>query len=574
MKPKILILGGGFAGLFTARELQKTLGNDAEIEIINSENYFVFQPLLPEVAAGSIAPTHAVSPLRYLLRGVAVRKAWVESVDFDSKTVTVFQGVQRRPTKVAYDHLVIALGQGSDLSRIPGMTEHGLTMKTLEDARRLRAHVVERLEHAEITGSPDIKRAALTFCVIGGGFSGIETVGEIKDLIDRSLKFYPNIRPEEIRVITIEFADRILGEMPESLSEYATEHLRQRGIDIRLKTGVASATATQLVTSADEVIDTRTIVATIGNAPSRVVRGMALPLQQGRIAVDRTLQVPSRDGVWSLGDCAHIPLKDDASERADFAPPTAQFAVREARHLARNVAAKVRSQPLTPFSYTSQGSLASLGAHRGVAEVRGRRVTGLPAWFLWRAYYLMFLPGIGTRVRVLVNWLLDTLSARNVVVLRSHQTPSVRHARYRAGDRVFEAGNRADGVYTVIEGEMELRFTEEATGRTVVRTLGPGEHFGERLILGDRQRSGTVRALTDSRVLILDRDAFLMMADGLGVFRDYFSERLREVYGLDWPPRDDPETQPQDAPKIATDPGPSGPSRHWVDRVEDQPARP
>ena len=538
MKSKVLILGGGFAGLFAAREFQRKLGDAVDIEIINSENYFVFQPLLPEVAAGSIAPTHAVSPLRYLLRGVAVRKAWVESVDFQEKVVTVFQGVQRRPTKVGYDHLVIALGQATDLSRVPGLAEHGLTMKTLEDARRLRAHVIDRLEHAEITSSPEIKRGALTFCVIGGGFSGIETVGEIKELIDRSLKFYPRIRPDEVRVITLEFGDRILGEMSERLSGYAAEQLAKRGIEIRLGTGVASATGTQLVATDGEVIDTRTIVATIGNSPSRVVRDMNLPLQGGRIVVERTLRVRGREDVWALGDCAMIPMKDGAAERSDFAPPTAQFAVREATLLASNIAASLRSQTLAPFNYTSQGSLASLGAHRGVAEVRGRQISGLPAWFLWRAYYLAFLPGIGTRMRVLLNWLLDTLSPRNAVVLKSHTTPAVRHALYKAGDRVFEAGSRADGVYTVIEGSMELRFHDAATDREVVRILGPGEHFGERLILGDRQRSGTVRALADSRVLVLDREAFLMIARGFPIFGEYFSKRMHDVYGLDWPAHD------------------------------------
>lgn len=536
MNPKILILGGGFAGLFAARELRRKLRDSADIEIINSENYFVFQPLLPEVAAGSIAPTHAVSPLRYLLPGVAVRKAWIESVDFDAKVVTVFQGVQRRPTKVSYDHLVIALGQASDLSRIPGMSEHGLTLRTLEDARRLRAHVIERLEHADITSSAEIKRGALTFCVVGGGFSGIETVGEIKELIDGSLKFYRNIRPEEVRVITLEFADRILGEMPKALSDYAAEHLSKRGIEIRLNTGVASATGTQLVTNLGEVIDTRTVVATIGSAPSRVVRQMGLGMQNGRISVDRTLQVPGREGVWAIGDCAMIPLKDGASARTDFAPPTAQFAVREARQLAQNVAEVLQSRPVAPFNYTSQGSLASLGAHRGVADIRGRQVSGFLAWLIWRAYYLSLLPGIGTRMRVLVNWLLDAFSTRNAVVLRSHDLPSVRHVRYRAGDRVFKAGSRADGVYTVLEGELELRFVDAGSGEEITRTLGPGEHFGERIILGDRQRSGTVRAVTDSHVLIVDRDAFLMLAEGFGVFGDYFRQRLKQDYGLEWHP--------------------------------------
>lgn len=319
MATRIVVLGGGFGGMYTARALARRLGRKAEIELINAENYFVFQPLLPEVGAGSIMPAHAVSPLRFLLKGVQVRKAVVDSVDFERKMVIVFQGIQRRPTEVPYDHLVIALGQGADFSRMPGLEEHALKMKTLEDARRLREHVIEQLEHAQVTALPDTKRGALTFTVVGGGFSGVETVGEMKELLDRSLPFYSNIDPSEVRVLLVEYAPRILNEMPKELADYATAHLERHGIELKLGTGVRSATHRQLVTSDGEVIDTRTIVATIGNAPLPVILRMGLPLEKGRVAVDRSLRVKGRTDVWALGDCALIPLKDDAAERNDFA---------------------------------------------------------------------------------------------------------------------------------------------------------------------------------------------------------------------------------------------------------------
>ena len=235
MTTKVLILGGGFSGFFTARHLKKLLKNKVSIELINRENYFVFQPLLPEVAGGSISAQNAVSPLRFLIRDIKIRKAEVESIDNEAQTVTIFQGVQRRPTHLAYDHLVIALGSDSDLSRTPGLQEHALTMKTLDDARKLRAHVIERLEHADITQLPEVKEGALTFTIIGGGFSGIETVGEIKDLIDRSLKYYPNIDASEIRVVLLEFAERVLNEMPASLANYAVEKLKKRGVECILE---------------------------------------------------------------------------------------------------------------------------------------------------------------------------------------------------------------------------------------------------------------------------------------------------------------------------------------------------
>jgi NADH dehydrogenase len=530
---RIVILGGGFAGLYAARELRKRLTN-VQIELINAENYFVFQPLLPEVGAGAITPLNAVSPLRVLLKGVRTRKAVIDSVDLEHKTVTVFQGVQRRPTEIPYDHLVVTLGQTVDLSRTPGLAEHALTMKTLEDARRLRGHVIERLEHAEITSLPDVKRGALTFCVIGGGFSGIETVGEMKDLIDRALRYYPNIKPKDVRVVVLEFADRILGEMPAKLADYAMKTLKGRGIEVQLGTGVARATGTQLVTTKGEMIDTRTIVATIGNTPARVVSEMGLPLRQGRIAVDRTLRVEGHEGVWSLGDCALIPMVDRPDARSDYAPPTAQFAVREARQLATNLAAVLDGRPAAPFRYTSKGALASLGARRGVAEVMGVTVTGFPAWLLWRAYYLAFLPGIATRARVLVSWLLDDLSPRNLVQLRAYTPRAAREVHYSAGDRIYETGTRADGFFTILEGRVEILGTDPATGAPRHRTLGPGAHFGERLILGDTRRVATARAVEDTRVLVLDRDEFLRLAEGISGFRTYFERYLKEE-GLDFP---------------------------------------
>ena len=542
---RIVVLGGGFGGMYAARALKRRLGAAAEVELVNAENYFVFQPLLPEVGAGSITPAHAVSPLRFLLRDIFVRKAVVDSVDFDRKVVTVFQGIQRRPTEIPYDHLVIALGQTVDLSRIPGLEEHALVMRTLEDARRLRAHVIEQLEHAEISQVPEAKRRALTFCVVGGGFSGIETVGEMKDLIDRSLKFYPDIAPSEVRVMVIEFADRILGEMAPGLAAYATRTLTDRGIELKLGTGVAGATGTQLITSTGEVIDTRTIVATIGNAPSPVVQRMALPFERGRVAVERTLAVKGRPDVWALGDCALIALKDAPEGPRDYAPPTAQFAVREAALVAENIAATVEGKTPRAFEYRSKGALASLGARKGVAQVMGVEITGFAAWLLWRLYYLAFLPGLSTRILVSINWFMDGISPRSVVQLRTSSPPSARYVRYRAGDEVYEAGNRADGFYTVVSGAVEMTRHDPETGVPQTRVIGPGGHFGERLILGATRRQTSVRAIEDTRMLVLDRDEFLKLADSFAAFREYFTPYLAR-HGVDLAsvPKDGPTAPP------------------------------
>jgi|TARA_B100000787_G_scaffold53411_1_gene38697 NADH dehydrogenase len=531
MGHRVLILGGGFAGLYAARNIQREMGKVVDIEIVNRENYFVFQPLLPEVAGGAVSAVNAVSPLRFLTRGISMRKAEIDSIDPKTKTVTVFQGVQRRPTILSYDHLIIALGSGSDLSRTPGLNEHAFTMKSLSDARRLRAHVIERLEHADITRLPEVKKGALTFTIIGGGFSGIETVGEIKELIDRSLCYYPNIQSSEIRVVVLEFSNRVLNEMPESLAVYAQKNLTDRGIEIQLGVGVAKCTGTQLVTTANEIIDTRTIVATIGNAPSSAVSKMPLPFQHGRIRVDRNLRVQGYQNIWSIGDCALIPMKEDASQRDDFAPPTAQFAVREAKQIALNIKAAISNEPLKEFKYTSKGSLASLGAGRGVAEVFGIKLTGRTAWLLWRVYYISFLPGMQTRISVLWNWLMDWFSRRSVVQINSERQQGARYLLYHAGDRIYETGARADVFYTIISGRVRITGTDPNTGKETSRTLGVGEHFGERLLIGASSRIATVVAVNDTKVLGLTRDEFLKLAEGLPFFHEYFASHL-EASGL------------------------------------------
>ena len=527
MVHRVLILGGGFAGLYAARNLQRLMGKKAAIEVVNRENYFVFQPLLPEVAGGAISAVNAVSPLRFLTREIFIRKAEVDSINPEAQTVTVFQGVQRRPTVLEYDHLIIALGSGSDLTRTPGLSEHAFTMKTLSDARRLRAHVIERLEHADITRLPEVKKGALTFTVIGGGFSGIETVGEIKELIDRSLRYYPNINASEIRVVVLEFADRILNEMPESLAAYAQNKLNQRGIEVQLGVGVAEATGTQLATTTGEVIDTRTIVATIGNTPAPVVAKMPLTLEQGRILVRRDFRADGFENIWAIGDCALIPMTETASDREDFAPPTAQFAVREAKHLAQNVVAALQNQNLKTFHYSSKGSLASLGAGRGIAEVYGIKLTGRLAWLLWRVYYISFLPGMQTRISVLWNWLMDGFSPRSVVQINSEKPQDARYVLYRAGDRIYENGARSDGFYTIASGSVEITGIDPETGEETSRVLIAGDHFGERLLIGATRRIATAVAIEDTKVLVLTRDEFLKLAEGLPFFRAYFETHLQ-----------------------------------------------
>ena len=530
-KKKVLVVGGGFGGVFAAKALE-LLGRDQfDIELINNNNYFVFQPLLPEVAAASIHSSDAVVPLRLLLRRTQVRQADVMGIDFGKKTVTVVQGFRRLPVDLPYDELVIALGMTVDLKRFPGLPEHALTMKNLADAHRLRTHVISCLEMADVATDPELKQQLLTFVVVGAGFSGVETVAEVNELIRRALKYYPNIKQDEIRVYLIEYAGRILPTFPADLAEYATRRLQIHGIDVKTGVGTKAATSTAVELTNGSVIPTRTIVATIGNGPHPLVEALGLDMHWGRIKTDRFMRVAGREGVWAVGDAAEIPLVEHpAEDPAHYAPPTAQFAVREGQQLAQNIVAKAKGAEVRPFAYESKGSLASLGMSKAVAEVYGVKLSGTLAWLLWRGFYLSFLPGFATKLRVLVNWVLNLFVPPNIVLIESTQSGS-RYMHYRKGDKVLEPGMLIDGFYTVVKGALKLTIDNAETGEHFEKVFGPGEHFGERVLLKSALRTGLVVALEDSFVLWISQKDFTRLAGAFPFLDSYFMDYIDKTFG-------------------------------------------
>jgi NADH:quinone reductase (non-electrogenic) len=530
-KKKVLVIGGGFGGVFAAKALERLGRGKLEVELVNGNNYFVFQPLLPEVAASSIHSADAVVPLRQLLRHLQVRQAEVMGIDFAKKSVTVVQGTRRVPVDLAYDELVIALGTGVDLNRFPGLPEHALTMKDLADAHRLRTHVIGCLETADITDEPEAKRQLLTFVVVGAGFSGVETVAELRELVRRALKYYTNIKTDEIRFYLIEYANRILPTFPADLAEYATRRLQIHGIEVLTGAGTKSATGTAVELTDGRIIPTSTIVATIGNGPHRLVEALGLDMHWGRIRTDRFMRVPGLDGVWALGDSALIPLVDNPGEDpAHYATQTAQFAVREGRQMADNIVAKIEGKALKPFAYTSKGSLASLGMSKAVADVYGIKLSGTLAWLLWRGFYLSFLPGFAAKFRVGVTWLLNSVMPPNIVQIQS-TPPATRYIHYRKGDRVFEPGMLIDGFYTVTKGSFKLTIDNSETGEHFEKVFGPGEHFGERVLLRSALRTGLVVALEDGILLFIAQKDFTRFARAFPFLDQYFKDYIEKTFG-------------------------------------------
>ena len=417
----IVILGGGFAGTATALNLEKLYKRDPSVEItlIDSENFFTFTPLLAEVPSGSIQASHVVVPLRALLKRTRVKQAEVQSVDLENRTVIASHCHACGDEAIPFDQLVLATGSVSNFFGLPGVAEHALTIKSLADATALHAHVIDKLEHADLQSDGDVRRQLLTFVVAGGGFAGVETLAELNDFVRGATKFYPHVSPEDVRMVLIHSGRRILPEVSESLSAYALRKLRSRGVEVLLDTRVLAATGLSVRLSSGQEVPAGTVVWAAGTAPSPILDRLPLPrTPSGRIQVDATMAVSGHPGVWAVGDSAAIP--DVVT--GGLCPPTAQYALRQGKRLAQNIAAVLDGREAEPFRYKSLGVLAGLGRRSAVAEILGFRFSGFVAWWLWRTIYLMKLPGFERKLRVAIDWTLDLFFPRDIVYLRPLHT--------------------------------------------------------------------------------------------------------------------------------------------------------
>jgi NADH dehydrogenase len=431
-KTRIVIIGGGFAGTATALNLEKIYRRDPSVEItlIDSENFFTFTPLLAGVPSGAIQPTHIVFPLRALLKRTRVKQAEVKSVDLEKRTVIAAHCGACGDETLPFDQLVLASGSVPNYFGLPGVAEHALTIKSLADATALHAQVIDKLEHADLQSDPGTRRQLLTFVVAGGGFAGVETLAELNDFVRGARKFYPNVSPEDVRMVLIHSGGRILPEVSESLSAYALQKLRSRGIEVLLETRVLGATGRSVRLSSGEELLASTFVWAAGTAPSPILDRLDLPrTKAGKIEVDATMAVSGHPGLWAVGDSAAIP----DVVMGGLCPPTAQYALRQGKRLAQNIAAVLAGRDTEPFRFKSLGLLAGLGRRTAVAEILGFQFSGFVAWWLWRTIYLMKLPGFERKVRVALDWTLDLFFPRDIVYLRplhtAHRPGAVTHER-------------------------------------------------------------------------------------------------------------------------------------------------
>ncbi len=428
---RIVILGGGFAGIAVARRLEARLHpREAEIVLISRENFSLFTPMLPEVSSGELEVRDVVTPIRSQLRRTRFILGDVQTVDVEESFVDVAHTLTGSQERIYYDHVVIALGATTSTFGLPGVAERVFALKTLEDAGILRNRFVWLLELADSISDPEERARLLTIVVVGGGFTGVEATGELVELFRSVVHYYPHVSLKDVRVVLVEGGPTLLPGLPAKMGEYSTNLLRKRGVEVITGDGVAGADDRCLTLSSGKSIQTRTIVWSAGVAPSPTLAHTPLPhTNRGAIVVNADFRVPGFPKVWALGDCASIP---DGS--GGTYPPTAQHAIREGPALADNLIAVLHDKPTEPFRFASLGMMASLGGRKAVAQIAGDHVlTGFFAWFLWRAYYLLRLPTLDRKLRVAFDWALELIFPRDIAELRIYTRNAHSSAAVDAG---------------------------------------------------------------------------------------------------------------------------------------------
>ncbi len=428
---RIVILGGGFGGAYCAQALQRHLRErEAEILLIDRHNYFVFYPLLVEAGTGSLEPRHAVVSLRAFLGRAAFRMAEITGVDPHARRVFYRLAHDDRTESVAYDYLVVALGAVTRVPDIPGLRELAFHLKSMADAVALRDRAIEMLELADATADEAQRRALLHFVVLGGSFTGVEVAGELVTFLRQAARMYRNVTPQTATVTLIEMADRILPALSSALASYAADAMARCGVAIRLGESAQRIEPGRVYLASGQTLATHTVIWCAGIAPNPLLAKLPFPLDaRGYILTGRDLCVPGFPGVWAIGDAAANPGPDGRPY-----PATAQHAVQQAQHAAKDIARSLRGGAPRPCDIATKGSIAAIGCRVGVAEVLGIKVSGFLAWWLYRTVYLLKMPGLARKVRIALDWTIDLCFPREHVQLSVHRRPELPPAARPAGD--------------------------------------------------------------------------------------------------------------------------------------------
>ncbi len=533
-KKNIVILGGGFGGVYTALELEKQFKHhrdEYEIILINRDNYFTYQPMLAEVVGGSLGILDSVSALHNLLKHTHLYVREISEIDIKNQKIILSPNFNHTDLELHYDYLVLSLGNVTDFRDSPGgLHEHALPFKFLADAFKLRNRIIDVIETAAQEEDPEVRKNLLTFVVAGGGFSGVEVVAEINDLAHKLVKEYKMLDHRELRVVLVHSKDRLVDrEMPKALGEYAGKLLQKRGVEIIFNKHLTSATPNEAILEDGTKIPSKTIVSSVPSNPNPLIEELHFEKIKGRLLTDRTLRVNGIKNIWAIGDCAAAP---DPKTEGKYCPPTAQFAVRQGRCVGKNIKAEAFNLKSKDFSFKALGMMAALGHRRAIAQLFGFiKLSGFIAWVFWRVAYWAKLPGINRKFKVFFSWTLDALVPQESVQLKAEVKSGITHLHYIKGDIIFHKGDIGDFLYIIVKGKVEV--IEDKDGKEkVIATLDKGEFFGEMALLNQKKRNATVRCCEDSELIAIRRTDFKILTSNFKDLREQFQKteekRLKE----------------------------------------------
>ncbi len=525
---RIVILGGGFGGVYTALALEKEFKKcreSIEIILVNRENYFTYQPMLAEVVGGSIDILDSVTCLRSLLKHTSIYIREITDIDIKNKSITLSPNFSHKDVIIEYDHLVLALGSVTDFRTSPGgIAEHALPFKDLSDAVLLRNRIIDVIETAAQESDPEERRTLLTFVVGGGGFSGVEVVAEINDLARKKAKTYKTINPEDISVVLVHSKDRLVDrELSPSLGKYCGRLLEKRGVKILYNKRLISCSPYEAIIDSGERIKSRTIVSTVPSIPNPLIEKLNLSNGSEKIVCDSNLQVVGYENIWSIGDCALIPKSPKTP--GEYSPPTAQFATRQAPILAHNIKCSILGGKKKLFTFKSLGQMAALGHQKAVGEIFGIKLSGILAWFLWRFVYLMKIPGLSAKLRIAFSWLLAILLPSDTVQLKSKVKGGFENLHYSDGEIIFQSGDIGDYLYVIAEGTVDV-----IKGDKKITSLSKGEYFGEMALMSEKKRTATIKAFGPCKILAIKKQDFeVLMAHFSDLKQNFVSTENRRL---------------------------------------------
>jgi NADH dehydrogenase len=518
-----VVVGGGFAAVKFASTLRGKLSpSECEILLFNSENHMVFHPLLADVAGASINVDAAATPLRQMLPKVGCRTERVHRIDLAASEIAFDDG-RGALDRLHYDHVVIACGAESNLSIIPGMTEHAFAFKVMRDAIDLRQHIVSQMEQAEATNDPQRRRWHLSFIIVGAGFSGVEVAGEVNELVRSSTRFYHNFRKDDVVVSLVHPKDHILPEVAPALAEFARKKMEKAGITLILNTRAVAATHEGVELNDGRMLAGATVVCTIGTATSPLVQYLDAPKERGRILTQSDMRIQGHSNAWALGDCALIINAYDNKPSLT----TGQFAERHGRQAALNLVRVLKGEPTRPFRFKALGELCSIGGYQAVAEMFGMHISGFLAWFLWRSVYLFKLPTWSRRFKVALDWTWDLLFPRDLSFLNSNGAKPFTFAYYLPGDFIQRQGDPARVFSVIQEGQVEVLVSDvpNEPGK-VVGVLGKGDFFGNAALTENRPHQASIRALTAVRLRQANSALFSEMAGSFAPLRELLANAV------------------------------------------------